>query len=430
MLGKKDEELQIGKQEKNNKKKERVRNREIVIVTCFFSLLMLAVIGNIIHFMVKDSEEAINNAYNPRQELLATRNVRGTIYSADGEILAQTVRSADGTEVRNYPYQNIFAHVVGYATKGRTGIEATENMNMLNSHASITNKIQNGVYQGAVIVTEPSTGKILAMVSKPDFDPNQISEIWDDLVNDSESSVLLNRATQGLYPPGSTFKIITALEYYREHDGDVSGYSFSCNGSFSYEGHKIRCYHGQSHGLVDFTKSFAKSCNSSFANIGVQLSIPDLQKTCRQLLLNTDLKTELVYKKSSFTLSEYDTSYAVMQTAIGQGQTTVTPLELNLITAAIANKGKAMTPYVVDRIESESGTASKLKGLSYTAAGKTGSAEFSGNKSDSHAWFTGFAPAEDPQICVTIIVESAGSGGDYAVPIARRIFDTYFGTND
>ena len=100
MLGKKDEELQIGKQEKNNKKKERVRNREIVIVTCFFSLLMLAVIGNIIHFMVKDSEEAINNAYNPRQELLATRNVRGTIYSADGEILAQTVRSADGTEVR------------------------------------------------------------------------------------------------------------------------------------------------------------------------------------------------------------------------------------------------------------------------------------------------------------------------------------------
>ena len=78
----------------------------------------------------------------------------------------------------------------------------------------------------------------------------------------------------------------------------------------------------------------------------------------------------------------------------------------------------------------ESGTASKLKGLSYTAAGNTGSAEFSGNKSDSHAWFTGFAPAEDPQICVTIIVESAGSGGDYAVPIARRIFDTYFGTND
>ena len=132
--------------------------------------------------------------------------------------------SADCTEVRNYPYHNIFSHVVGYATKGRTGIEATENMNMLNSHASITNKIQNelneeknygdnvittldtalqqtaytalGVYQGAVIVTEPSTGKILAMVSKPDFDPNQISEIWDDLVNYSEGSFLFYRATQ------------------------------------------------------------------------------------------------------------------------------------------------------------------------------------------------------------------------------------------
>ena len=76
-----------------------------------------------------------------------------------------------------------------------------------------------------------------------------------------------------------------------------------------------------------------------------------------------------------------------------------------------------------------SGTASKLDGLSYTAAGKTGSAEFSQNKTDSHAWFTGFAPVEDPRICITVIVESAGSGGDYAVPIAKRVLDEFFGIN-
>ena len=149
-----------------------------------------------------------------------------------------------------------------------------------------------------------------------------------------------------------------------------------------------------------------------------------------------------------------------MQTSIGQGKTQFTPLHLNMITQAIANDGQMMKPYVIDRVENykgvllkqysktavgnvmttdeadfltqlmtgvvENGTASKLSGLSYTAAGKTGSAEYNGVKEDSHAWFTGFAPAEDPEICVTIIVEGAGSGGDYAVPIAKRIFDAYF----
>ena len=149
-----------------------------------------------------------------------------------------------------------------------------------------------------------------------------------------------------------------------------------------------------------------------------------------------------------------------MQTVIGQGKTQITPLQLNMITGAIANDGIAMKPYLIDRIENynggivkkyepekyatlmtpeeaaflsglmegvvENGTATRLRGLSYTAAGKTGSAEFSENKSDSHAWFTGFAPVDNPQVCVTIIVEGAGSGGEYAVPIAKRVFDAYF----
>ena len=149
-----------------------------------------------------------------------------------------------------------------------------------------------------------------------------------------------------------------------------------------------------------------------------------------------------------------------MQTSIGQGKTQVSPLHMNLITNAIANDGVLQYPYLVSRIENysgnlikncesnkstrimtadesaflkelmqgvvENGTATKLKGLSYTAAGKTGSAEYNGEKSDSHAWFTGFAPAENPEVCVTVIVEGAGSGGDYAVPIAKRIFDQFF----
>ena len=150
----------------------------------------------------------------------------------------------------------------------------------------------------------------------------------------------------------------------------------------------------------------------------------------------------------------------MMQIAIGQGTASITPLLLNMITCSIANDGTLMKPYLTECVKNsagstiktfspssygrlmseqeaavlqdlmmnvvEEGTASRLKGLSYTAAGKTGSAEYGTIKGDSHAWFTGFAPAQDPQICVTIIIEGAGAGGDYAVPIAKRIFDAYF----
>lgn len=477
-----------GYESESVKKKEKNRTFETVLVTYFFVFLMLLVMGNLVLFVTKDSESVINNSYNTRQEILANKNIRGKILSRDGDILAQTGRNEEGKEIRYYPYGEIFSHVVGYPVKGKSGIELSENINLLTSHDSVLVKIQNevgslknygdnvhttldvdlqkvayealGAYRGAIVVTDPNTGEILAMASKPGFDPNSIGEMWDSLVADKESGVLVNRATQGLYPPGSTFKIITSLEYYREHDGNVSDYHFNCGGSFTYQGDKINCYHKSSHGSVDFKRSFEKSCNSSFANIGVSEDADKLADTCKDLLFNKDLPYDGLYKKSSFVLTSEDSSYDVMQTSIGQGKTQITPLHLNMITCAIANKGTLQKPYLVSKIANysgvtvkncapnktirlmsedesafltdlmtgvvEKGTASKLSGQSYTAAGKTGSAEYNGDKSDSHAWFTGFAPATDPQVCVTVIVEGAGSGGDYAVPIAKRVFDAYF----
>ena len=470
------------------KKKKKSRNRELWIVTYFFIFLMLIVIGNEIRFMYVESEEAINNSYNPRQEILAQRNIRGMILTEDGETLAQTVRGEDGKETRIYPYSNLFSHVVGYSTKGKTGIEYLGNMSMLNSNASFGEKIQNeisaqknigdnvvtsldvevqkaayealGAYDGAIIVTEPDTGKIIAMASKPDFDPNNITNIWNDVVNDDNSSVLLNRATQGLYPPGSTFKIITSLAYYRQNNENVSGYRYQCNGSFTYNGDRINCYHGSNHGSIDFQRSFEKSCNSSYANIGVSLDLGLLESTCEDLLFNQKLEVPYATATGSYVLGQSADSYDVMQTSIGQGKTQISPLQMNMITCSIANEGILMKPYLIDRVENyngelvrkfepeeygrlmsvdesiflselmtgvvENGTATKLRGLAYTAAGKTGSAEFSADKADSHAWFTGFAPVDNPQVCVTIIVEGAGSGGEYAVPIAKRVFDAYF----
>ncbi|MGN0346769.1 MAG: penicillin-binding transpeptidase domain-containing protein, partial [Lachnospiraceae bacterium] len=203
-----------------------------------------------------------------------------------------------------------------------------------------------------------------------------------------------------------------------------------------------------------------KSCNSSFANIGMLLDRERFADTLLSMLFNTDLPVSFSHRQSHISMRESMTNAEIMQSAIGQGETLITPLHLNMVTQAIANGGNMYIPYMVDRVENvdgvlvkqyvptlyrsiitpreaeiltemmiqvvENGTASKLSNQSYTAAGKTGSAEYSSVKGQSHAWFTGFAPAEDPEIVVTVILEGAGSGGDYAAPIARRIFSQYF----
>ena len=472
---------------KNRKRKK--RNKHILTVTYLFVGLFLAMMGYTCYYAVTNQQELINNSYNGRQELFIAQNTRGAIYASGGQILAETKTDEDGTEIREYPYENLFAHVVGYATNGKFGIEASSNYYLINSNAKIADKVASdmagvkypgdnvyttldlgiqqvayqslGIYKGAIIVSEPSTGKILAMVSKPDFNPNEIEVIWDDLLEDKNSTVLLNRATQGLYPPGSTFKIVTALEYIRENPDTYSQYTYQCNGRFSLGQDVVNCYHGTVHGGEDFTKSFAKSCNASFANIGMKLDRKQFGNTLGTLLFNAELPVTFAYNRSRLVIDQDTSDSEIIQASIGQGTTQITPLHLNMITCAIANKGVLMKPYLVDcvknidgniikqynpatykRLMSEeeasvlnglmqevvkSGTGTKLADLSYTAAGKTGSAEYSSVKTDSHAWFTGFAPAEDPEICVTIIIEGAGSGGDYAVPIAKRIFNEYFG---
>ena len=464
------------------------RNRQILAVTWLFVGLFFAMMGYTCHYAVTHRQTLMNNSYNTRQEILIAQNSRGSIYAAGGQKLAETVTDGEGKETRVYPYANMFSHAVGYASNGKFGIEAFANYYLINSNTRLSDKVANdvagkkypgdsvittldvdlqkiaydslGMYSGAVIVSEPSTGRILAMVSKPDFDPNEIDQIWDTLINDKESSVLLNRTTQGLYPPGSTFKIVTALEYIRENPDSYSQFSFQCNGRFTHGEERINCYHGTSHGSENFTKAFAKSCNSAFASIGLELDRKKFGKTLDELLFNQELKVDFAYNQSKLAMDENTTDSDVMQAAIGQGTTQITPLELNMISAAIANDGELMKPYLLDRVETadrsvvkqfspdsykrlmseeeaqimtelmeevvKSGTGTKLSGLSYTAAGKTGSAEYNKVKSDSHAWFTGFAPVEEPQVCVTIIIEGAGSGGDYAVPIAKRILDACF----
>ena len=219
-------------------------NRNIlwfVYAAIFLFLAMGIYVG---YFLVVKSDTVIDNPYNARATIFEDRVTRGKILADDGTVLAKTVTATDsnGTEVREYPYGSLFAHAVGYSTVGKTGIESLANFDLLRSHTNLIEQTADeimgrksigdnvvttlnvnlqqiasdalGKNRGAVIAIEPDTGKILCMVSKPSFDPNKVAANWNDLVNgDSTEARLLNRATQGLYPPGSTFKIVTALEY-------------------------------------------------------------------------------------------------------------------------------------------------------------------------------------------------------------------------
>ncbi|MCC8060068.1 MAG: penicillin-binding protein 2 [Clostridiales bacterium] len=463
-------------------------NRSLVLFACVVTGLFLCLIGYLGYFLQTQRESVINNSYNARLDKFAERVVRGDIRSRDGEVLSYTRTGEDGAEQRVYPYGELFAHPVGYADYGRSGLEALVNFYLLSSHTSpakqllnelsgskntgdnVTTTLDVGLQQaadealggrkGAVVALDPRTGQILAMVSRPSFDPNTLAEDWDSLISgDNTEAQLLNRVSQGLYPPGSVFKLVTVLEYIREYPDNWQDFMFDCDGVYEYGDYSISCYHGNAHGQQTLPQAFANSCNGAFASIGLELDAGTWRSLAGDLLFNGSLPLEIAYSKSSFSLSAESSEWEVLQTAIGQGGTLMSPLHAAILTAAIANGGTLMTPYLIDYVESAAGeeqrnfaptvygelmskqeaeiltelmrgvvaagTGSAVRTDAYTAAGKTGSAEYQTGK-ETHACFTGFAPVEDPEIVVTVVVEEGGSGGQTAAPVARAVFDTYF----
>ncbi len=471
--------------------KKKIRNKYYTRATYLFSLLFLSLIGYMVYFNLMLAENLNNNVHNAKGDIAENYVTRGSIYSSDGETLAYTETDETGNEYRVYPWSYIFSHVVGYTENGKSGIEAIYNNDLLTSNSSVMDRVGSeahnkkrmgdslyltldsklqeaafralGFYKGAVVVLEPKTGKILAMVSKPDFDPNEMSSMWEILNLDESNSPLLNRATQGLYPPGSTFKIITALEYIKENPDTYMMYDYECYGSFQQDDVLIKCYDYEMHGYESLQDSFQHSCNTSFANIGSTLDINSFADLADVLLFNNKLPVVLPYSKSRFYLNENSTLADIMTTSIGQGQTLVSPFHMALIVSAIANNGKLMHPYIVDEIQNtdgiqvkqtkpsiykemmtpseasilqdmmrsvvEGGTGSALWNDYYTVAGKTGSAEYINPEYQdfsTHSWFVGYSNIEDPDIVVAVIAEDGGTGSAAAVPIARDIFDAYY----
>lgn len=477
------------KERKRSKKETGERDllrKGIVGVTYFFVVLFLVMMGYIVYFNAVKSKEIINSPYNVRLDSMSDRVVRGKILDSYGNVLAETIVSEDGLEKRNYPYGEIYAHVVGFDSMGKSGLESTENFDLLTSNAFFLEKLAKefqekknigdnvvttlntdlqtaaykalGNYKGAVMVMEASTGKVLAMVSKPSFNPNHIADDWEWLTTDANST-LLNRATQGAYAPGSIFKIVTTLEYMRENP-DYSDYFYVCESKITEGETTIHCAGNRAHGEETLADSLANSCNASYSNIGLGLDLTSYRKTAEELLFNAKLPTLLPYTKSKFQLTKDSDTSEVMMTAIGQGKTQVSPYHMTLISAAIANGGTLMQPYLVEQVENytgttisknmperygtlmtsaeaaqlkeymagvvQNGTGKALNGGNYTVAGKTGTAEYSSDKAKSHSWFTGFTNVENPELVISVVVESADNSGMSAVSVAKQVLNAYY----
>lgn len=460
-------------------------NGPVIGITYICAFIMLGLIIYIMHFMITQKDEVIANAANPRLDSYAADVIRGDIVTSDGK----TIATNDGEE-RYYPSGSLFAHAGGYSKYTKAGLELIGNYYLSESHANIIERgihtlreeknegdtvvstlrydLQKKAYDalgaanGAVVAMEPDTGKILAMVSKPDFDPNQIDAVWKEANSEnSDSSVLLNRATQGLYPPGSTFKVLTTLAFMRQKPGKYENYHYNCSSAEQiFNSVSVHCYGRKTHGEEDLSKALANSCNQAYADIGTQLNVGKWRNMLESFLFNKSLPYMDASADSKFYLDSKSNNGYIPQTAFGQGDTLITPLHNAMITATIANGGLMMKPYLIDSVENYKGNrirkfspdsydtlmtydevetltkymrrvvtegtaADYFAGAAYEAAGKTGTAEYAGGDHD-YSWFVGFANMDNPDIVVSVLVEESDVNGVKATAVARSIMDAYY----
>lgn len=464
--------------------------RNIKIVSFIIVCMFISLVVYLTNFMIKDAKTIKNNTYNQRNYIQEEKVKRGDILDRNGKVLATTIK-VNGRNTRYYPYGRLFSHVIGYSSRryGKNGIELLYNNELLGYENGVMDKISSKIMNkedkgenvkitldydlqkiaadelqgktGSIVALNPKTGEVLAMVSKPDFDPNSIDEQWKTL-RDSATSPFYNRATQGLYPPGSTFKTITALAAYK-YVPDIDNFSYTCTGSRNINGYTLRCFGGESHGYEKIDKAFEQSCNTAFAGIGMLVGRNHLIRTARAFGFNQTLPFELPLSNSSISIDS-DSQADLAQASIGQGKVLATPLQMALVASAVANNGVMMKPHITKGVYSDklniatkeedietlrtslssaecdkiktlmenvvnngTGTAAQIYGVK--VAGKTGTAEASDKV--THAWFIGFAPADNPKIAVAVLIENTQlSGGTVAAPIAKDIMQKAIEINE
>jgi len=326
------------------------------------------------------------------------------------------------------------------------------------------------VARGAAVALDPRDGSILGLVSRPAFDPNEFShglswERWEE-ISGAGSNPMLNRAIQGAYPPGSTFKIVTMLAALRAGIAKPATRLQPCPGYYEFGGRRFGCWKSTGHGSLDFIEALQHSCDVYFYQLGPRLGLPRLEATAREFGLGERTGVDLPQERRGLIpgTSWYDRRWGagrwrkglLLNLAIGQGELLLTPLQLALLTAEAANGGRALRPHVVKQVRGEpqfrperplqpgvqaepatwdavhqalervvdAGTATLARVPGLRVAGKTGTAQ--NPHGDDHALFVCYAPVEAPTIALALVVENSGHGGSVAAPLAGQILSRLF----
>ncbi|HEX7290842.1 MAG TPA: penicillin-binding protein 2 [Conexibacter sp.] len=451
---------------------------------------------------VFEAEALRDNALNKRPLLAQLHVKRGAIKAADGALLARSVRGPGGTYRRAYPSGSLFAHPVGHAVialNQLSGIERYRNDELAGQGdelGSLADQLQGKRRQGdtvlttldpeaqriateqlaatgspgAVVALDPRTGAVKVMASTPGYDPNQLGDpgVFRRLNAAGSGAPLLDRATQSSYAPGSTFKVLTAAAAIDSGrytpDSVIDGSSPKV-----ISGVPMRNDLGTSYGPITLTKAMTNSVNTVFGQIGEALGKRTMGDYMRRF--GFYVKPPLDYPADEMVASGERLNGRLLpvtsdrvdvgRMAIGQDKLAVTPLQMALVVAAIANDGRLMRPHLVDRVvdpdgrtvdrvepevagtpvsaetarqvnammrtvvESGTGTAVQLPGIE--VAGKTGTAEIGAVGANlTQPSFVAFAPADDPRIAIAVTVERSqgGFGGTVAAPIARAVLES------
>ncbi len=462
----------------------------------FFAVWFVALTGFLAYWQVYAREPLVTNPANSLQSQRVQEVPRGLILAGDGETeLARSVWEDDAYK-RVYPEGPVYSNVVGYwSTRyGASGIEIGQNNNLSGDSSepktldelinqakggsqagndvelTLDPKLQRLAYdelaasktgRGAAVALNPKNGEILALVSYPSYDPNNIDENFSKLAEDPNSP-LLNRATQGLYPPGSTFKVITTAAALKA--GVEPTDKFEDTGTYETPGYTVYNYKAKEYGEQTFTQALGNSVNAIFARVANEyVGAQDLAQTAWDFGFEESYE-DFPIPVAPSVLGPPPEQWAqgnIAQIAFGQQTVETNVFEMALVAGTVANDGTMMEPRLVREVRSPDGvvidkptsrvrkrvldkeTAETLNDMMQRAltdveidalipgikvAGKTGTAEAPGG--ELHSWFVTFAPADDPEIAVAVLVENGQEGYKSALPIARRMLETYLGRSE
>ncbi|WP_138203480.1 peptidoglycan D,D-transpeptidase FtsI family protein [Haloimpatiens lingqiaonensis] len=466
-------------------------SQNIKKVMIIFLLLFLGLVVYITYFEIFLGPKLVTRADNRR--LWAKRNaiLRGTIYDKNMKSLAESSKNGD-KQTRKYLYNDLFVHALGYEDEkyGLTGMEKRYDKELMaldsidiysvfnfkskeaekkgyNLITSLDYNIQKKAYdllgdnKGAVVALNPKTGEILAMVSKPGFNPNGLSEVnWKKISTDGNFP-LINRAVSGMYPPGSVFKTLTSVSALENIDG-IMNKRIQDKGKIMFNSkEKLSNYNGEVLGNIDFQQAFVHSSNVYFGTLGMELGNDKLRETAEKFFFNKNIPSiGVTIDNSKFPKYKNYEKGNIAQSAIGQSGVLATPMQMALVASTIANDGVMMKPKIVNKITNsnnktiknisaesigqitskenadtieefmrktvQQGTARAAKNSKVAICGKTGTADHKDDGSENstpHSWFIGFAPYQNPQIAIAVIVENGGTGGGIATRVATGVIN-------